>query len=136
MKWTIGKKIGMGFVVPLAVLLVIGLLSYWSINKFIETSRWVTHTHKVLETLTSVVAHMTDAETGQRGYLLTGEERFLEPYTGALSRIETDISQLRKLTQDNPNQQRRLDVLERLVSEKLGDLRNTIELRKKKNFSK
>jgi len=131
MKWTIGKKIGAGFVVPLAVLVVIGLLSYWSITKFIETARWVAHTHKVLETLKSTVAHMTDAETGQRGYLLTGEEPFLEPYTSALTRVEADISQLRKLTQDNPNQQRRLDVLERLVSEKLGDLKNTIELRKK-----
>ncbi len=134
MKWTIGKKIGAAFLVPLTMLVVIGVISYWSINKFIETSVWVAHTHKVLEALESTLAHMTDAETGQRGYLLTGEERYLEPYTSAIQRVDGDIKQLRKLTQDNPNQQRRLDAMEHHISEKFGELKKTIELRKKKSL--
>jgi methyl-accepting chemotaxis protein len=134
MKWTIDKKISATLVLPLIMLVIIGTTSYWSIATFISTSVWVAHTHKVLETLKSVLVHMTDAETGQRGYLLAGEERYLDPFTAGIQQLDGDIKQLRNLTHDNPNQQRRLDAIERQVSEKLAELKETIDLRKKKGF--
>src|SRR5207245_9246059 len=69
-----------------------------------------------------------------RGYLLTGGERFLEPYNAAVQSIDADLKDVRKLTADNPNQQRRLDALEPLVAAKLAELKETIDLRRQKGF--
>ena len=106
MKWTIGTKIGGGFTLALAALLVIGLVSYRSTSELIETAGLVTHTHQVLENLEQLLSTMKDAETGQRGYLITGEDRYLEPYTSALGQIDQTLKEIRELTQDNPNEQR------------------------------
>jgi methyl-accepting chemotaxis protein len=132
MKMTIGVKILLGFGLALFILTVIGIVSYTSTTKLISNSEWVAHTHKVLETLENVVAQCTNAETGQRGYLLTnGQERYLEPYNTATITIEGKVEELRKLTADNPQQQRRLDRLQPLVAAKLAELQETIDLHKK-----
>src|SRR5713101_9252781 len=134
MKWSIGAKIGGGFGLALAILVVIGAVSYRSTTGFIESSEWVEHTHRVLEKLTDLVARMTDAETGQRGYVITGEEHYLEPYRSAIEAVDQRLKDLRKLTADNPNQQRRLDALEPLIASKFTELKDTIDLRKSKGF--
>ena len=134
MSWTNGRKIGAGFAVPLAILIAIGLVSYRSTSRLIETSHQVTHTYAVLTDLERVLSALKDAETGQRGYLLTGTERYLDPYSAAVRSIDADVKNLRKLTADNPNQQRRLDALEPLVAAKLEELRETIDLRKQKGL--
>jgi CHASE3 domain sensor protein len=109
MKWTIGTKIGGGFALALAALVVIGWVSYRSTASLIETSTWVEHTHLVLENLDELLSTMKDAETGQRGFLITGEERYLEPYNTALGQSDQILKAVRDLTKDNPNQQSRLD---------------------------
>ena len=78
MQWTISRKIGMGFVIPVVILLVIGAVAYQSMTKLIETSYQVAHTHQVLQELAAVLVTMVDAESGERGYVITGEERFLD----------------------------------------------------------
>ncbi|MGB8355753.1 MAG: CHASE3 domain-containing protein [Chthoniobacteraceae bacterium] len=130
MKWTIGTKIGGGFTLALAALLVIGWVSYRSTSELIDTAGLVTHTHQVIENLEQVLSLIKDAETGQRGFLITGEDRYLEPYTSALGQIDKPIKETRELTQDNPNEQLRLNALEPLVAEKLAELKQTIDLRK------
>ena len=130
MKWTIGTKIGGGFTLALAALLVIGWVSYRSTSELIDTAGLVTHTHQVIENLDQVISLMKDAETGQRGFLITGEDRYLEPYTSALGQIDKPLKEARELTQDNPNEQLRLNALEPLVAEKLAELKQTIDLRK------
>src|SRR2546425_3047007 len=134
MSWTVARKIGVGFTVPVAMLIVIGSVAYRNTNRLIEASHQVTHTYAVLTDLERVVSTLKDAETGQRGYLLTGGERFLEPYNAAIQNIDADLKDVRKLTADNPNQQRRLDALEPLVAAKLAELKETIDLRKQKGF--
>ena len=130
MKSTIGAKIGGGFALALAALIVIGMVSYRTTTRLVETAGLVAHTHQVLETLERLVSFLKDAETGQRGFLITGEERYLEPYTAALPLIEATLKEIRELTQDNQNQQRRLDTLETPVRAKLAELNETIELRR------
>ncbi|HEX3717125.1 MAG TPA: CHASE3 domain-containing protein [Verrucomicrobiae bacterium] len=135
MKWNVGMKIGTGFGLALAILAIIGVVAYQSIAKLTDTADWVAHSHQVMETLESVLSTMNDAETGQRGYLLTGEDDYLAPYTAAQRAIDGQVKTLRELTQDNPSQQRRLDVLEPLISGKDGkfaELLETIDLRKDK----
>jgi len=135
MKWNVGMKIGTGFGLALAILVAIGAASYQSTAKLTETAEWVTHTHQVVEKLEAVLSGMKDAETGQRGYILTGEERYLEPFRAAQETINQKLKALRDLTKDNANQQRRLDILEPLINGKEGkfaELLETIDARKDK----
>ncbi len=86
MKWTIGTKIGTGFALALLALLLVGIVSYRSTNVLITSSQSVAHTHEVLERLRLLLATLRDGESGQRGYLITGEDPYLEPYTTAKAR--------------------------------------------------
>ncbi len=85
-KWTFGKKIAAGFAISLVLLVAIGTVAYASISKLTRTSQWVTHTHEVLEHIAGVLSLLKDAETGQRGFVITGDEAFLEPYPHGLQR--------------------------------------------------
>ena len=129
--WTFGRKIAAGFALSFVLLMAIGAVAYTSINKLTSTSQWVTHTHEVLERIAGVQGLLKDAETGQRGYLITGDERFLEPYRTGSGDVLNVIKELRKLTADNPAQQKRLDSIEAPVAAKLAELKQTIDLRAK-----
>jgi methyl-accepting chemotaxis protein len=134
MTWSIGKKIGSGFALALLVLTIVSAVSYDSTIKLIDSAEWVRHTHEVLNTLDDVLSAFKDAETGQRGYIITGEARYLEPYQGAHDAVDQKLKHLRDLTSDNPNQQQRLTALEPLASSKFVELQETIDLRKQKGF--
>ena len=134
MKWSVEKKtfIGLGF--ASVILVSINTLAYWNLRQHKITSDELIHTTEVLEKLEASFSKIKDAETGQRGYLLTGQKQYLEPYLTAVTNLKPEIQALRKLTADNPHQKRRLDVLDSLVAEKLRELDQTINLRKEKGF--
>ncbi len=134
MKWSVGTKIGVGYGVALLILLVIGSFAYRSTNGLINNAGWVTHTYQVLENLEGVLSLMKDAETGQRGYIITGDESYLEPYQAAVRSIDQRVKEVRELTADNTRQQRRLDILEPLIARRLAILKDRIELRRGKGF--
>jgi methyl-accepting chemotaxis protein len=133
MNLTIGKKIALGFSLALAMIAIIGTTAFRSTSKLIETAGWSEHTTEVIASVEDLLSGMKDAETGQRGYLLTGEEHYLEPYTQSRAPVEREFQELRKLTADNPNQQRRLGALEPLIADKYRELQETIDLRKDKD---
>ncbi len=87
----IGTKIGVSFALSLATLTTIGLISYQSTNDLIETSRKETHTYQVLSQLEDLNLQLTNAETGQRGYIITGEQRYLEPYNAAIQLLNQKV---------------------------------------------
>ncbi|HEX3847323.1 MAG TPA: CHASE3 domain-containing protein [Steroidobacteraceae bacterium] len=124
-------RIAAGFALSSVLLVVIGAVSYASLDKLTSTAQWVNHTHEVLEHISNVLSDLKDAETGQRGYLITGDEAYLEPYQSGTRDVEGVIRELRKLTADNPAEQRRIDALEPLVASKLAELKQTIDLRRK-----
>jgi len=130
----IGTKIGAGFTLSLAILTSIGLISYQSTNELIETSRKENHTYEVLREIEDLNLQLTNAETGQRGYIITGEQRYLEPYNTAAELLNQKIKQLQKLIADNPNQQNRLEMLEPLVIQRMAVMKNVIELRQTKGL--
>jgi len=134
MKWSVGTKIGAGYALALIILIILGLVSYRNTTGLIEAAKMETHTYQVLENLERVVSALKDAETGQRGYLITGKDRYLEPYQTGTSEVNQTIQHLRELTADNPKQQRRLDALGPLIAAKLAELKETIDLRKTKGF--
>jgi methyl-accepting chemotaxis protein len=134
MKFSIGSKLWTGFISILLVLMVVGGISYMNTAKLTETAQWVTHTYKVLTKLRELLSTLQDAETGQRGYIITGEERYLEPYQAALRNVDKPLLELKQLTVDNQAQQRRLETIGRLVVGKLDELKETIDLRRSKGL--
>jgi len=127
MKWTVGMKIGSGFGLVSGILLIVGVVSYRSTSKLIDTADWVTHTHKVLEDLNGIVLSMVNAETGQRGFVITNDQKYLEPYHLGLSTVADNVSEVRALTVDNPIEQRRMDALEPMVDHELEIMKEAIE---------
>ncbi len=128
--WTFGRKLAFGFIVSSIFLVVVGMIGYWSNYALIGTSYSVSHTHKVVEKVAEYLSNLKDAETGQRGYLLTGDPAYLEPYQSAIDASSRMIGELRALTNDSAGQQRRIDQLETLTAAKFAELKHTIDLRK------
>ena len=123
-------KIITGFGTALAIILLLGILSYGSLVRDDEDRAWVVHTDYVLATLDGVLADLIDAETGERGFIIAGDEIYLQPYAEATERIRQHLHDLRELTRDNPVQQHALDRLEPAIDAKLKQLRDRIELRR------
>src|SRR5712664_4911852 len=136
MKWKMGNRpVLAGFVMATAILVFVGWQSYRNTERFTEASEGRKHTYEVLRNLDETVARLVDAETGQCCYLLTGDEAYLEPYRAAIKNIDQTIGNLKSLTSDNPNQQKRIQILEPLVEKKLAELQRTIDLRKNEGLA-
>jgi PAS domain S-box-containing protein len=121
-----------GPVIAVALLVVAlvadAVLSLHNIREVATSVQWVSHTNEVLSRLEAVLSTLKDAETGQRGYLLTGEPAYLEPYRDAVDRLPRQIADLRQLTLDNPAQTVRVLRLDQLASEQLAILRRGLDL--------
>jgi PAS domain S-box-containing protein len=128
------KGIAGGFGLASAILVIIGGVAYKSATKLIETNSRVEQTQQRLNHLKEVLSLVTAAETGQRGYILTGEEPYLEPYYAATATVEQEIQHLKQLNTDNPKRQRELQALELLTEDRLALLKETINLRKNGGF--
>lgn len=103
----IGAKISVGFTAILTLMTIISIIVYFSIASLIESSRWVNHTYEVIRVAESVGAVMVDMETGQRGFLISGKDEYLEPYHAGITSFEAFLAKGQKLTSDNPAQGRR-----------------------------
>ncbi|MBV8465797.1 MAG: CHASE3 domain-containing protein, partial [Burkholderiales bacterium] len=128
--WTFGRRLGLGLFIKAVLLTIIGIIGHLSVTQLIDTGEWVTHTHQVLEHIATISSELKDAETGQRGYLLTGEDSYLEPYIAAVDAAPKNLRELRDLTADNSEQQRHLDQVEKLVAAKFAELKRTIDLQR------
>jgi PAS domain S-box-containing protein len=117
-KSVLGRRLQLAFGFAVLVLLLVGVGSYRSMVESSESDSWVRHTDQVLERLQGLLAGMQAAESNARGYLLTGDESFLEAYRAGKAKTETDQTILRNLTADNAGQQRRLDALATLAAQK------------------
>jgi methyl-accepting chemotaxis protein len=129
MKWNVGTKIGIGFGVVLTIFVLVGLAAYRSNDQLLDASSWRKHTYDVLAALEVSISTLKDLEAGQRGYLLIGDDSYLEPYNTALGKIDGNVQEVRKLTVDNASQQKRLDILEPMVKARIASAKQTVELR-------
>ena len=128
---SIGAKIGAGFAVGLVIIVAIGVSAYVSTQRLLEANRWVTHTHEVLEGLEHVLSVLTDAETGQRGFVLTGEERYLEPYHAATGQVQHDIDDAGRTDPRQPGPAREPPAGPQARRRQAGRTAETIQLRRK-----
>ena len=120
-------KVVIAFGLASAILVGVGVLSFRRIQQTDEDESWVAHTHFVREELDSSLADFTEAETNQRGYLITDDEKYLKPYQDAAHQLGQDVQNLRQLTRDNSLQQASLDQLEPLIANRLAQLQGATE---------
>jgi PAS domain S-box-containing protein len=116
--------------VPALLVLLIGALAYERAKSVVADVEEVNRSHAVIEGSDALLTRAIDAETGQRAYLLTGDEVFLDPYRGARADINRSLDSLRRLTRGEPAQPTRLNTIERLIAERFDLLDLGIEQRR------
>jgi methyl-accepting chemotaxis protein len=132
--WTVGRKVALGFGVSFALLMLVAGIAYRSIAALVDNNADVAHSHAVIEKLATTLSLAKDAETGQRGYIITGDSAFLTPYEQAVAAIPGNLAELRRLIRDNPEQLTRLSQVESLTQAKLTELKRVIDERRSKGF--
>ncbi|MEA5601889.1 GAF domain-containing protein [Nostoc sp. UHCC 0252] len=128
------NRVAGGFGLASAILILIGVISYQNTRTLINTSNQVQKTQEKINKLEELLSEVKDAETGQRGYILTGQESYLEPYQAVLAKIDPKIAELKNLIADQPNQQKQFATLESLIAARLAILKQTIYLRQNQGF--
>jgi methyl-accepting chemotaxis protein len=132
--WTFARRLAAGYGLAGLTLLVIAGVSYRTTARFIENDELVTRSFDRRAALRILQSELQDAETGQRGYLLTGEDAYLAPYQDAAGHIKATADQLQQLAAGDPEQQRKLAAIEALIAAKMAELKRTIELRRDSGF--
>ena len=131
---SIEKKIFAGFGFALVVSVLVSLTTYFNNERLVETRKKVAESQEALRSLKQILATVTNAETGSRGYLLTGDETFLEPFKTATGRIEPDMQRVRVATRNDRTILPRLTQLEDLTRNKLQALNQANQLRRAHGF--
>ncbi|PWC33069.1 CHASE3 domain-containing protein [Azospirillum sp. TSO35-2] len=113
MSWFTNLRIGGKLLAAFAALVVIiggiSFANYATLSSIQSSIGWTLHTYKVLQSAESVMAAMVDQETGLRGFLVSGDPAFLDPYRKGERAFDAAFAEVKTLTADNPQQQRRLD---------------------------
>ena len=130
MKSSFQRNLLVGFGISLLLLIVSSIASYISISNLLGSMNQVQHTDKIIRSIENTLSILKDAETGQRGFLLTGKEKFLEPYNGAYDHAIAELNSVRQLTIDNAAQQRSVDELNQVIIQRLKQLQIIIDLKK------
>ncbi len=129
-RFNLPGRILSGLVAAALVVIASAGFSYRALLDGEATAEQVARTLNVVDQLQVLLSNLKDAETGQRGYLLTGTENYLAPYTVAQTTIPSQLALLRSISTDSPRQVARFNALEPLVADKLAELRETVTLRR------
>ena len=116
-----------------AAILVVSLnalFAFRSIDVLLHGEEWVQHTWMVINQVEEIMSLAKDAETGNRGFLLTGSDEYLEPYQAALRQLPLELQRFRTLIKDNADQQTRLTEMQAVLEERLSLLQQGIDLRR------
>ena len=124
------KKAQIAFASAVILLCLSGLATYFTIVRLMESEKWVVHTYEVQAALGKLDSAEVDAGRAGSGYVTTGSTDFLNNFEAAAPTIYRDLQNLRELTKDNPEQQKRCTRLEELTARRIALLRESIELRK------
>ncbi len=115
-------KMILAFGLVIAISFAVNALSWSSLSFQQKSNGWTVHTYEVLDQIDTIVAAMVDRETGLRGYLLSGNENFLEPYKSGTENYRAAFDKVVALTSDNAAQQKRFAELDALVTEWTGQV--------------
>src|ERR1700733_3036031 len=130
MNWSFGRKIGAGFAISAVILIVVSAAGYRTAKSLIANAERVGRTSEERAQLAQLLIDEIDAETGMRGFVITGKDEFLEPYDRATPHIEKVFAELRRLTAGEPEQQHRLDELRGLIDARGQESKDVIAQRR------
>ena len=128
-------KILAGFIGALLLLLVGGGFTYRAMSDFADSSQWVLHTQQVRTALKSIYGNISDAETVQRDFLITGIPQQLDRYVGLTDKVHREAEVLARLIEDNPRQLENFTQLKQLVVRRFDLLRHGIDLYRRQGFA-
>jgi CheY-like chemotaxis protein/signal transduction histidine kinase/CHASE3 domain sensor protein len=126
-------EVAVGFLLAVVAIILITLFSMRELRARTNARQLVVHSFDVVQQLQALDLAVRDAETGQRGFLLTGDEGYLQPYESAQAVIPGELETLRRLTTADPRQQQMLGELDQSAAAKMAELRQTIALRRAGN---
>ena len=118
----------------LGMLLVIAGVAVWTLRQVAESDFWVDHTREVISTNQQLLSDIRDAQSAERGYIITGDEEYLAPYRSASADIPQRAEKLLQLTADNPGQQNRIRSLQGLIAERVTILNDALRQRRESGF--
>lgn len=122
------SSVAIGFLLLLAALVANALLTRRQLGLQIASQTKLNHSREILLQLTQTEDLLQDAETSQRGFLYTGDARYLSPYNDAMSHVDSQMATLAQLTADDPSVRARMPVLYELERNKMSELEKTMEL--------
>ncbi|HEU4680920.1 MAG TPA: CHASE3 domain-containing protein, partial [Gemmatimonadales bacterium] len=123
-------KVNLGIALALCILCIIGGAAFWSTERFARAAEERRGSHELRIQLSKLLGDLRNAEAGQRGYLLTGKEEYLEAFTSVSTGITRGLSELLRSTQRDSIEQEQLKSLQPLIQAKLARLQQTIALRR------
>lgn len=126
----IEKKLLWGFIFTVGVVLTLSVYAYVNIQRFIEANKWLDHTRAVVNISQQILSGVTDMETAERGYVITADEDYLQPYHLADSTLDSLVRKLFHLVEDNATQEARVSRLKRMIRSKKEWVSHVIEARK------
>ena len=132
--WTIGQRIALGFALALLALFVVGGVAYRNVEVMTSAGHHVTQENLELNAIAALLSAMKDAETGQRGFTITGDESFLGPYTAALQEVGAVEERVRAVVAGDPAQGAIADKAFALIDGKLAELKHVIDVRRASGF--
>ncbi|UOE52075.1 PAS domain S-box protein [Mucilaginibacter sp. SMC90] len=124
LNFTRNLQLGYGF--SILILLIVGIVSYNTIDNLLNSNKAVGHSTQVIQKLEQAISLMKDAETGQRGYLLTGKASFLGPYNGAYLKAQGLIDEVSVLTSDNRQQQANLKNISVILTRRMAIIKELV----------
>ena len=130
MKRFLDRGVILGTGIMVLLMIAYGVLAFRTTRQLNEDVRWVAHSYKLQGLITNVLLALADAETGQRGYLLTAREEYLGPYNAALARLDDVFRALKEETRDDPREQAHIEELEQLAAARVSTLAVGVELRR------
>jgi PAS domain S-box-containing protein len=130
MKVYFEKRVFSAFIITITILVGLGVYSYRNNVKLVAYTEEVSHTNQVLYNIEQVLSSVVDLETALRGYLVTNDALFLEPYHQAIMKTRNGIEKVRKLTQDNARQITRIERINTLIDRQFDFSHRLIEARR------
>src|SRR5687768_2993116 len=112
MKMSLSQKILTGFIACTVILVVVAVFSFRNTEKFTVANQLVNRTYEVGDELNQILTASIDAQTGVRGFVITGNEAFLDPYNKSSQNILGQLDKVKKLIADNPDQQKNIQALQ------------------------
>ncbi|HUB60266.1 MAG TPA: ATP-binding protein, partial [Puia sp.] len=128
------RNLQIGFGLSLLLLVIMAIASYSSIVNQMQASKWVDHTDSVIIETDRALFVLRDAESGQRGYLLTGDSTFLQDLNGALDQLHAIIDSIAGMTADNPGRVRDIAELRAVIDQPLLILSRIVDQKKADNI--